>query len=75
MKQVFDYIKDTMGFITEVLLLLACVAILGEVVFGNEWLPKISVVDNVMDIVTRLGEGGFVGLLSMLILVAMYKRK
>lgn len=75
MKQIFDYVKDTMGFITETLLLLACMAVLGEVVFGNEWLPQVSVVDNVMDIVTRLGSGGFVGLLSMLVILAMYKRK
>jgi len=75
MKEVFNHVKDVMGFVTEVLLLLACMAILGEVVFGTEWLGNISVVDNVMGIVTRLGNGGFVGLLSLLVIVMMYKRK
>ena len=57
-----------------VLLSFVSLSILAEVIFGMGVFGT-SVVTNVMDIITALGEGGFVGLVALLILWSVFDKK
>jgi len=74
MKDIFSKIGDFFGGLTMVLLSFVSLSILAEVIFGMGVFGT-SVVTNVMDIVTALGEGGFVGLVALLILWSVFDKK
>ena len=74
MKDIFSKIGDFLGGLTMVLLSFVSLSILAEVIFGIGVFGT-SVVTNVMDIVTALGEGGFVGLVALLILWSVFDKK
>jgi hypothetical protein len=74
MKDIFSKIGDFFGGLTMVLLSFVSLSILAEVIFGVGVFGT-SVVTNVMDIVTALGEGGFVGLVALLILWSVFDKK
>jgi hypothetical protein len=46
-----------------------------EVVFGAEMFPGMTVVDNLTSLITTLGNGGFVGLVALLILWNILTKK
>ena len=74
MKDIFSKIGDFFGGLTTILLSFVSLSILAEVIFGIGVFGT-SVVTNVMDIVTALGEGGFVGLVALLILRSVFDKK
>ena len=74
MKDIFSKIGDFLGGLTMVLLSFVSLSILAEVIFGIGVFGT-SVVTNVMDVVTALGEGGFVGLFALLILWSVFDKK
>jgi hypothetical protein len=74
MKDRFSKIGDFFGGLTMILLSFVSLSILAEVIFGVGVFGT-SVVTNVMDIVTALGEGGFVGLVALLILWSVFDKK
>jgi|TARA_R100000935_G_C2804054_1_gene151822 hypothetical protein len=74
MKDIFSKIGDFFGGLTMVLLSFVSLSILAEVIFGMGVFGT-SVVTNVMDIITALGEGGFVGLVALLILWSVFDKK
>jgi|TARA_R110001599_G_scaffold19728_1_gene75318 hypothetical protein len=74
MKDIFSKIGDFFGGLTMILLSFVSLSILAEVIFGVGVFGT-SVVTNVMDIVTALGEGGFVGLVALLILWSVFDKK
>ena len=74
MKDIFSKIGDFFGGLTAILLSFVSLSILAEVIFGIGVFGT-SVVTNVMDIVTALGEGGFVGLVALLILWSVFDKK
>jgi len=74
MKDIFLKIGDFFGGLTMVLLSFVSLSILAEVIFGMGVFGT-SVVTNVMDIITALGEGGFVGLVALLILWSVFDKK
>lgn len=57
-----------------ILLSFVSLSILAEVIFGYGVFGT-SVVTNVMAIVAQLGEGGFVGLVALLILWSVFDKK
>ena len=74
MKDIFSKIGDFFGGLTMILLSFVSLSILAEVIFCVGVFGT-SVVTNVMDIVTALGEGGFVGLVALLILWSVFDKK
>ncbi|MDA9951794.1 hypothetical protein N9D46_00045 [Chitinophagales bacterium] len=74
MKNIFTKIGDFFGGITMILLSFVSLSILAEVIFGYGVFGT-SVVTNVMGIVAQLGEGGFVGLVALLILWSVFDKK
>ena len=66
MKDIFSKIGDFLGGLTTILLSFVSLSILAEVIFGLGIFGT-SVVTNVMEIVKVLGDGGFIGLVALLI--------
>ena len=74
MKDIFGKVSDFLGGLSTILISFVSLSILAEVIFGIGVFGT-SVVTNVMDIVTALGEGGFVGLVALLILWSVFDKK
>ena len=49
-------------------------SILAEVIFGQDIFGT-NVVSNIMGIVKSLGDGGFVGLIALIILIQLFHKK
>ena len=74
MKDIFSKIGDFFGGLTMILLSFVSLSILAEVIFGVGVFGT-SVVANVMEIVKVLGDGGFIGLVALLILWSVFDKK
>ena len=74
MKDIFAKVGDFFGGLTNVLLSFVSLSILAEVIFGAGVFGT-SVLGNVMGIVKSLGDGGFVGLVALLILWKVFDKK
>jgi|TARA_R110000744_G_scaffold39372_2_gene89685 hypothetical protein len=74
MKDIFSKIGDFFGGLTMILLSFVSLSILAEVIFGTGVFGT-SVVENIMGLVTSLGEGGFVGLVALLILWKVFDKE
>ena len=61
--------------LTQLLIGFAALAVVTEVVFGAEMFPGMTVVDNLTSLITTLGNGGFVGLVALLILWNILTKK
>ena len=74
MKEIMDKITTFMGSLTTIMLSFVSLSILAEVIFGAGVFGT-SVVSNVMGLVQSLGDGGFVGLIALIILVQVFQKK
>ena len=74
MKDIFSKIGDFLGGLTTILLSFVSLSILAEVIFGLGIFGT-YVVTNVMEIVKVLGDGGFIGLVALLILWSVFDKK
>ena len=74
MKDIFGKIGDFLGGLSTILVSFVSLSILAEVIFGVGVFGT-NVVGNVMDIVKSLGDGGFVGLVALLILWKVFDKK
>jgi len=67
-------VTSFLGYLTTILLSFVSLSILAEVVFGVGVFGT-SVVSNVLDLIGSLGDGGFVGLIALIILVQVFQKK
>ena len=74
MKEVMNKVTTFLGGLTTILLSFVSLSILAEVIFGVGVFGT-DVVGNVMGIVKSLGDGGFVGLVALLILWKVFDKK
>jgi hypothetical protein len=74
MKEVMDKVTTFLGGLTGLMLSLVSLSILAEVIFGVGVFGT-SVVANVMELVRALGEGQFVGLIALIILIQVFQKK
>lgn len=74
LEQVLTTVDGVMGHLVKFLLGFVSLSVLAEVIFGQGVFGT-SVVENIMDIITTMGDGGFVGLVALLILAALFDRK
>ena len=75
MDNVFKFMGGFFKSLTTLLVGLAAVAVLAEVVFGQTMFGMSSVVDNITGLITKLGDGGFVGLIATVVLWSIIDRK
>ena len=74
MENVMNTVTTFLGKLTAILLSFVSLSILAEVIFGAGVFGT-SVVSNVMGLVQSLGDGGFVGLIALIILVQVFQKK
>ena len=74
MENVMNIITTFLGKLTAILLSFVSLSILAEVIFGAGVFGT-SVVANVMELVKALGDGGFVGLIALVILIQVFQKK
>ena len=74
MKEIMDKITTFMGSLTTIMLLFVSLSILAEVIFGKSVFGT-PVVENVMAMIKSLGDGGFVGLIALIILIQVFQKK
>jgi len=67
-------ITSFLGGITTILLSFVSLSILAEVIFGIGVFGT-SVVTNVMGLIKSLGDGGFVGVIALIILIQLFQNK
>ena len=75
MDNVFKFMGGFFSSLTQLLIGFAALAVVTEVVFGAEMFPGMTVVDNLTSLITTLGNGGFVGLVALLILWNILSKK
>ena len=75
MDNVFKFMGGFFSSLTQLLIGFAALAVVTEVVFGAEMFPGMTVVDNLTSLITTLGNGGFVGLVALLILWNILTKK
>ena len=74
MKEVMDKITSVLGWLTTIILSFVSLSILAEVIFGQDIFGT-NVVANIMEIIKTLGDGGFVGLIALIILIQLFQKK
>ena len=73
MKEVMDKVTTFLGGLTTIMLSFVSLSILAEVIFGTAVFGT-EVVANVMEL-KALGDGGFVGLIALIILIQVFQKK
>tara|TARA_R100001460_G_scaffold54153_2_gene93325 strand:+ start:447 stop:674 length:228 start_codon:yes stop_codon:yes gene_type:complete len=74
MEDIMKKITGFLGGITTILLSFVSLSILAEVIFGAGVFGT-SVVANVMGLIQSLGDGGFVGVIALIILIQLFQNK
>jgi hypothetical protein len=79
MPDVLDTVKKWMGQLVEVGMLLIAIGIILQILFGGrgkevDFLPG-DIVENIIRIVDRLGDGGLAGLIALGIIIWLYWRR
>ena len=67
-------VKGFLGELSTIMLSFVSLSILAEVIFGVGVFGT-SVVSNVMGLVKSMGDGGFVGLIALIILIQIFQKK
>ena len=74
MEKVFDMVTGFFGKMTTLFMGLLSFGILAEVLFGKAVLGM-SVIDNVMALITMFGDNGVVGLIALVVLYNLLDKK
>jgi len=74
MEKVMNYFKDFFGGLVGIMMTILPVAILWQVLTGNV-VFGMDVIKNLGDLVALFGEGGFVGLITLLIVMSFFIKK
>ena len=69
-----DYFKDFFGGLLTIMLAILPVTILWQVLTG-ELVFEMNVIQNIGDLVTMFGNGGFVGLVTLVIIMSFFIKK
>ena len=73
-KTAFGYVGDVIGGLAGVLAGLVSIGVLSQIVFGTGWLG-IDVIGNISGIVAGFLGGGLTGLVTLIVLMAMWDNK
>lgn len=74
--QAFTWIKGWARELMDIMLLFIALGVLVQIIFGSNNVGFFAgITANLMGFVTQLGNGGFVGLIALLIIVAVFTKK
>ena len=74
MEEIMNKVTGFLGGLSTIMLSFVSLSILAEVIFGNGVFGT-SVVTNVMGLIKSLGDGGFVGVIALIILIQLFQNK
>ena len=72
MDNIFDTLNDFFKNFTSLLFNLFAVGVLAEIIFGSFF--GVNVIGNIVGVVNKLGNEGFVGIIAILILLNFFKK-
>ena len=72
MNDILDKVNDSVGGLTTLVMNLLALGILVEVIYGAG-IFGMGVVGNVVALINSIGSSGFVGLLSLVVLLSLFK--
>jgi hypothetical protein len=72
--EILNTVKSWVTGISQVLVALVGLAVLAEIAFG-QFLGEVSVINNIIDVVSRFGERGFVGLVALFVVFHFTNKK
>jgi hypothetical protein len=70
-----DTFKSWVGEFIELALMLISVGVLVQILFGKDVMFFSNITENLMAFITGLGNGGFVGLIALLVIVSVFNRR
>ena len=74
MENIFNMVTDFIGKMTALFMGLLSFGVMAEVLFGSAVLGM-SVIDNVMSLISMFGDNGVVGLIALVILYNLLDKK
>jgi hypothetical protein len=74
MEKIMNYFKDFFGGLVGIMLAVLPVAILWQVLTGG-LMFDMDVIKNLGDLIALFGEGGFVGLVALIIVMSFFIKK
>jgi hypothetical protein len=74
MKDILDKVNEGIGGLTTLVMNLLALGILVEVIYGAG-IFGMGVVGNVVALINSIGSSGFVGLLSLIVLLSFFRNK
>jgi hypothetical protein len=72
----FEMVKGWARELVEIMLLFIAIGVLVQIIFGTEtssYFGKIT--GNLMNFITTLGQGGFVGLIALLVIIGIFTKR
>ena len=73
MKEVVTMVKGYIDDLAHLLISFVAIGAISEVIFGTG-VFGVNVIENLTSIIAKFGEGGFAGLLALLILVGLFRK-
>jgi hypothetical protein len=73
MNEILDKVNDSIGGLTTLVMNLLALGILVEVIYGAG-IFGMGIVGNVVALINSIGSSGFVGLLSLVVLLSLFNR-
>lgn len=74
MDNVFGLVKGFFSGMSDVLMSMFGLAVLAEILFGGV-VFGMDVISNISGVVTELGNGGFVGLVTLIVLFSLFNKE
>ena len=74
MEKIMNKVTTFLGGLTTILLSFVSLSILAEVIFGIGVFGT-NVVANIMEMIKSLGDGGFIGVIALVILIQLFQKK
>ena len=73
MKEIITMVKGYIDDLAHLLMSFVAIGAISEVIFGTG-VFGVNVIENLTSIIAKFGEGGFAGLLALLILVGLFRK-
>ena len=75
MDNVFKYFNGFFKGLTGLIITILGLVVAAQILFGMDGMMGMDVISSIEDIVTRLGNGGFAGLVTLLLLFSLLSSK
>tara|TARA_Y100000593_G_scaffold56017_2_gene104637 strand:+ start:2534 stop:2758 length:225 start_codon:yes stop_codon:yes gene_type:complete len=74
MDNIFNTVGNFISKVTTLLMAMLSLGVMAEILYGKA-VMGMSVIDNVMSIISKFGENGVIGLIAMIILYQLLEKK